>query len=382
MNRFIDRLRNRWHYALAIVALVALVFFVVIPQPVSVEIAVIDRGTVRETVVDEGRTRMREVYVVSAPVAGRVLRVAVEPGDQVQKGEALARMTRGASAFLDPRSEAEARELVAAAEARERAAIAERELAAIEDTRAQKLAESRLIAESNRDTARVRLRAALAAEAAASADRRRARSALLAAGLDGVSNAISLIAPVSGAVLSVPQKSESVVTAGTPIVTLGDPSRVDVVAEFLSQDAVRMKPGDRAFIENWGGDAVAAIVERIEPVARTKVSALGIEEQRTKVVLNFEGAIPAALSSHDYRVDARVVLEEAQNAVRVPLGALFRGGDGWAVFVVQNGRAVLRPVTLGVQDDRFRVVLAGMTAGEGVVLFPSTQVSAGTRVAN
>lgn len=171
-------------------------------------------------------------------------------------------------------------------------------------------------------------------------------------------------------------------TAGTPIVTLGDPSRVDVVAEFLSQDAVRMKPGDRAFIENWGGDAVAAIVERIEPVARTKVSALGIEEQRTKVVLNFEGAIPAALSSHDYRVDARVVLEETQNAVRVPLGALFRSGDGWAVFVVQNGRAVLRPVTLGVQDDRFRVVLAGMTAGEGVVLFPSTQVSAGIRVAN
>jgi len=252
MNRIIQIIRRRWIYVLGIAVLLALVLFTVLPQAVSVEVAVIDRGTVRASLVDEGRTRMREVYVVSAPVSGRLLRVAVEAGDRVQKGEPLARMTRGASGFLDPRSDAEARAIVAAAEARERAAIAERELASIEDARAQKLAEARLIADSDRDTARVRLRAALATEAAASAELRRARSALLDAGRDGGAGVLSLKAPASGAVLSVPQESETMITAGMPVVVLGDPSRVDVVADFLSQDAVRMRPGDRAFIENWG----------------------------------------------------------------------------------------------------------------------------------
>lgn len=385
MSSLIEQLRARWYYLLGIAALVALVVVAVMPKAVPVETAVIDRGAVRASVIDEGRTRMREVYVVSAPVAGRLLRVVVEPGDQVQKGESLARMTRSASGFLDPRSDAEARAIVTAAEARERAAVAERELASLEDARAQKLAEARLVADASRDTARARLRAALAAEAAASAELRRARSALLAAGRDGSSNTISLIAPVSGTVLSVPQESESVVAAGTPIVLLGDPSRVDVVAEFLSQDAVRMKPGGRAYIENWGerggiSSAIAAVVERIEPVARTKVSALGIEEQRTRVILNFAEAIPEPLRSHDYRIDARVVLEEIEDAVRVPLGALFRSGDGWAVYAIEGGRAVLRPVTLGIQDDRFRVVASGLTPGDVVALFPTAEVSPGRRV--
>lgn len=386
MSGFIEKIRSRWVYALGIVVLSALVVFAVLPQAVSVEVAVVDRGTVRATLVDEGRTRMREVYIVSAPVSGRLLRVAVEAGDRVQKGEPLARMTRGASGFLDPRSDAEARAIVAAAEARERAAIAERELAAIEDARAQKLAAARLIADSDRDTTRVRLRAALAAEAAAAAELRRARSALLDAGREGRAGMLSLNAPASGTVLSVPQESETMITAGMPVVVLGDPSRVDVVADFLSQDAVRMKPGDRAFIENWGergattSGAIAAVVERIEPVARTKVSALGIEEQRTRVILNFIDPPPDALRSHEYRVDARVVIAEAKDAVRVPLGALFRDGDRWAVFVIESGRARLRPVDVGVQDDRHRVVSSGLAQDEQVVIFPSPAVGDGRRI--
>jgi HlyD family secretion protein len=386
MKQFIDMIRHRWVYALGIAALIFLAVFALVPQPVSVEVATIDRGTVRASLLDEGRTRMREVYVVSAPVSGRLLRVAVEPGDRVQKNEPLARMTRGASSFLDPRSDAEARAIVAAAEARERAAVAERELAEIEEARAQKLAEARLIAEADRDTARVRLRAARAAEAAAAAELRRARSALLAAGQDGSRGTVSLQAPASGTVLSVPQESETVIAAGTPVVILGDPSRVDIVADFLSQDAVRMKPGDRALIENWGergatiSDAIAAVVERVEPVARTKVSALGIEEQRTRVILNFGDPPPDALKAHDFRVDVRVIVAEARDAVRVPVGALFRNGDGWAVYVVEGDRARLRAVKVGVQDDRFRVVAGGLNVNDAVVLFPTLAIQEGSRL--
>jgi len=380
MNRIIQIIRHRWLYVLGIAVLLALALFAVLPQAVSVEVAVVDRGMVRASLVDEGRTRLREVYVVSAPVSGRLLRVAVEAGDRVQKGEPLARMTRGASGFLDPRSDAEARAIVAAAEARERAAIAERELATIEDARAQKLAAARLIADSDRDTARVRLRAAFATEAAASAELRRARSALLDAGREGRAGVLSLNAPASGTVLSVPQESETMITAGMPVVVLGDPSRIDVVAEFLSQDAVRMKPGDRAFIENWGGAPVAAVIERIEPVARTKVSALGIEEQRTRAILDFVEPPPDVLQSHEYRVDARVIVAENRDAVRVPLGALFRDGDRWAVYVIESGRARLRPVEVGVQDDQFREIRSGLVPGDAVVLFPGSEVEDGKKI--
>lgn len=386
MKQFIDMIRHRWVYALGIAALIFLAVIALVPQPVSVEVATIDRGTVRASLLDEGRTRMREVYVVSAPVSGRLLRVAVEPGDRVQKNEPLARMTRGASSFLDPRSDAEARAIVAAAEARERAAVAERELAEIEEARAQKLAEARLIAEADRDTARVRLRAARAAEAAAAAELRRARSALLAAGQDGSRGTVSLQAPASGTVLSVPQESETVIAAGTPVVILGDPSRVDIVADFLSQDAVRMKPGDRAFIENWGergastSDVIAAVVERVEPVARTKVSALGIEEQRTRVILNFIDPPPDALKAHDFRVDVRVIVAEARDAVRVPLGALVRENEKWVVYRVQRGRAARTLVTPGIQDQAHRVVESGLNAGDAVVLFPSAMISDGARL--
>ena len=389
----LDALRSRWYYLVGTLVVLALLVVALLPPAIDVEVAIVDRGDVRATIIDEGRTRMREVYVVSAPVAGRLLRVAVEPGDVVERNDGLARMTRGVAGFLDPRSDAEARAVVGAAEARLRAAAAERELAAIEDTRAQKLAASKLIAESVRDTAMARLRAAIASEAAAAAELRRARSALLDAGLEtGLptgdqksASQITLRAPVAGTVLAVPQKSEASVVAGTPVVVLGDPARIDVVAEFLSQDAVRVQPGDRAYIENWGERGlgrgpVSARVERVEPVARTKVSALGIEEQRSRIIFEFTEPIPAPLRAHDYRVDARIVTTEVKAAVRVPLGALWRQGEGWQVFVVEQGRARLRPVTLGPQDENYRVIAAGLQPGERVVVFPTVAITDGIRV--
>lgn len=377
--------RHRFYLAGGLLVIV-LVIVAVFPSAVEVEVASVDRGSVRASLVDEGRTRMREVYVVSAPVSGRLLRVAVEPGDVVARGEPLARMTRGLAGFLDPRSDAEARAVVSAAEARERAARAERELAEIEAARAEKLATQKLIAAAALDTARARLRAALAAEAAAGAELRRARSALLAAGRDGAASTLTLNAPAAGVVLRVPQESEATVVAGTPVVVLGDPSRIDVIAEFLSQDAVRVKRGQRAFIENWGEQGlglppIAAVVERIEPVARTKVSALGIEEQRTNIVLDFVDAPPPSLRAHDFRVDVRIALEEVPDGLRVPLGALFRADEGWAVFTVREGRARLQTLEVGPQDERFRVVRKGLTEGDRVVLFPTPQVVDGVRVA-
>ncbi|MFO0509474.1 MAG: efflux RND transporter periplasmic adaptor subunit, partial [Gammaproteobacteria bacterium] len=262
--------------AIALAVVLAVAFW---PRAVEVELATVDRGTVREELVDEGRTRMREVYVVAAPVSGRLLRVAVEPGDAVRAGEGVARMTRGATGFLDARIEAEARAGLAAAGARRSAAAAERELASIEATRMTTLARDRLVAASVRDAAVTRLRAAEASEQAAIADERRARSALLSAGVGAeAGTGVSVVAaPTAGVVLRVAQESEAVVAAGTPLVVIGDPGELEVVAEFLSQDAVRLVAGARASLENWGGPPVAAVVHRVEPVARTKVSALGIE---------------------------------------------------------------------------------------------------------
>ena len=320
--------------ALALVATLVLAFW---PRAVEVELATVDRGTVREEVVDEGRTRMHEVYVVAAPISGRLLRVAVEPGDTVRAGEGVARMTRGATGFLDARIETEARASLAAASARRSAATAERELAATEAARLSALARDRLVAASANDAAATRLRAAQASEDAAVADERRARGALLSAGVGAGAGETSfaVAAPAAGLVLRIAQESESV---------------------------------------------VAAVVHRVEPVARTKVSALGIEEQRANVVLRFTAPPPAPLRAHDFRVDARVVVAEQTDVPRVPLGALFRSDGGWAVYRERDGRAERVAVQLGVQDSTYRVVSSGLAPGDRVVLFPSAAVGPGVRL--
>lgn len=371
--------------AIALVTTLAVAFW---PRAVEVELATVDRGTVREELVDEGRTRMEEVYEISAPVAGRLLRVTVEPGDAVRAGQVVARMARGATGFIDARAEAEARAAVAAAEARRVAAVADRELAAAEARRIERLAADRLVPLSALDQARARLRSAQAVEAAAAASERQSRSALLAAGsgADGASfrgaggDQVALVSPTDGVVLRVPRESEAVVAAGTPVVVVGDPAGIEVVAEFLSQDAVRLSAGAAARIEGWGGEPVAAVVHRVEPAARTKVSALGIEEQRANVVLRFKGAPPAPLRAQDYRVDVRVLVDEARDAVRVPLGALFRQGSGWAVYVLEGDKVRARQVRVSVADERFRAVVAGLAEGDRVVLFPSASVQEGVRV--
>jgi HlyD family secretion protein len=377
LQRRSRRVRIFWIVA-AVLAVVAIAFSM-LPDPIEVDVAQADRGDVRVEVVDEGRTRMHEVYIISAPVTGRVLRVNVEPGDQVGAGAVVARMSRAAAGFLDTRSALQARAAVTAAEAQLRSANSELALAEREHRRNTELVAAKLISTSAADQSEARLNAARAARDAAKAEVERARSALLEADRIGGSM-VDVTSPSAGRVLRVPQESEAVVAAGAPIVEVGDPNLVEVVAEFLSQDAVRMQPGARAQIENWGGSPLPAVVDRVEPVARTKISALGVEEQRTNVILQFNPHPPEPLQAHDFRVDARVVIDEAKNAIRVPLGALFRTGEGWSVYKVVDDKAVLAAVEPAQSDGRFRAITSGVSEGDKVIVFPSSTVSDGVRV--
>ena len=371
--------RVRIFWIAAAVVIVIAIGLSMLPDAVDADIAKADRGDVRVEVVDEGRTRMHDIYIVSAPITGRVLRVEVEPGDEVAAGAILARMSRAAAGFLDTRSDLQARAGVTAAEAQLRSADAELALAEREHKRNTELVAANLISKAATDQSEARLNAARAARDAARAEVQRARSAVLDPSRTerGIVNVTS---PSPGRVLRVPQESEAVIQTGTPIVEVGDPRHVEVIAEFLSQDAVKMRAGAPAQIENWGGPPLPAVVDRVEPVAHTKISALGVEEQRTNVILQFKDKPADSLQAHDFRVDVRVVVGEAKNAIRVPLGALYRRGNGWALFKVVDGRAKLTEVQVAEADPHFRAVTAGVTEGDELIVFPGSSVSDGVRI--
>ncbi len=371
------RVRNIWIGVIVLAA--GVIAWGMWPRPTDMDFATIDSGDIRVELVDEGRTRMHDVYVVSAPVSGRVLRVEVEPGDTVAKGAIIARMTQAAAGFLDTRSDLSARAGVDAAAAALRAADTDLALARREHERNRTLAAQKLVAQAALDFSQARLDSAQAARDASQADLKRAQSALQPAERLAGGN-IVIRAPVAGSVLRVPQKSENVVPVGSPLIEIGDRGHVEVVAEFLSQDAVRMRAGQNATIENWGGPPLAAKVDRIEPVARLKISALGVEEQRTNVVLQFVDQAAASALGHEFRVDVRVAVEDAGNVLRAPLGALFRRGNGWAAYKVVDGRARLVEVTTGIADTNYRQITGGLAAGDQVILFPGDSVTEGLRV--
>ena len=377
LQRRSRRVRIFWIAAAAVVVIA--ITLSMLPNAVEADLAKADRGDVRVEVVDEGRTRMHDIYIVSAPITGRVLRVEVEPGDEVAAGAVLARMSRAAAGFLDTRSDLQARAVVTATQAQLRSAQADLDLAEREHKRNTELVAANLISKAAADQSEARLNAARAARDAARAEVERARSALLDPSRmeKGIVNVTS---PSAGRVLRRPQESEAVIQIGTPIVEVGDPRHVEVIAEFLSQDAVQMRSGAPAQIENWGGSPVPAVVDRVEPVAHTKISALGVEEQRTNVILQFKEPPPESLQAHDFRVDVRVIVREAKNAVRVPLGALFRHGSGWALYKVVDGRAQLTEVQVAEADPHFRAVTSGIGEGDAVIVFPGGTVADGVRI--
>jgi HlyD family secretion protein len=341
---------------------------------------VIDRGLVQQDIVDEGRTRIHDVFVISAPVAGRLERIVLKAGDAVTRGQVVATIAPADPALLDTRVAAESQATIAAAQAAQRAAEAAADLAQRDQSRVARLAAQGFASQAALDSANMALRSARANAAARRADVARAQAA---AGLSGARArvATTVRAPSSGRVLRLLQESEAVIGAGTPLIEVGDPRDMEVVAEFLSQDVAQMPAGAAAWIENWGGgEPIPARVERVEPYAHTKISALGVEEQRVNVVLRLVRPEAAPILGHEFRVDVRVVLAQANNALRVPVDALVRNGEGWEVFRVERGRARVRAVKTGLGGDRYRVIESGLLPGDKVILFPSDAVKDGESV--
>lgn len=383
-----------WLFGILMVgALLAVAFW---PQEIAVDLGEVTRSTLQVTIDEEGETRVRRRFVVSAPVTARVLRIELEPGDPVVRDKTvIAELQPETPALLDARSRAEAEAAAAAARAvlgrtraeveRARADLArlERELDRERDLDASGLTTRQAVdlREADVDAARETLRAAEFASASAASDLTRAE-ARLAPSTGGGRRVLSVTAPIDGVVLRRLRESEGLVPAGEPLVELGDPSDLEIVADLLSTDAVRVQPGASVLIDQWGGDTVLrARVRRIEPAGFTKISALGVEEQRVNVVLDLEDAAGAWVRLGDgYRVEVRIIVWEEADVVTVPTSALFRRGDAWAVFVADAGRARLAPVTIGQRSQTHAEVTGGLSPGDQVVLHPGDTLSDGTRL--
>jgi len=373
----------------------ALLILALLPDPVEVEVEPVRLGSLEVWIEEDGRTRAVDRYLVTAPVAGRLDRIALREGAHVPAGAAIARVE---PLPLDPRLRGQLQAQLTAAVARERAAataIAQAKAAAAQAARElerrRRLAEQGALAteQLERYALELRLReeeveAAQQAAAAAAAEVASARSALLDAGTGAAgtpaSGVVAVRAPVAGTVLRVPERSARTVAQGEPLLEIGDADVLEIVVDVLSTDAVRIRPDMPAEIHGWGGEPLAACVARVEPAAFTRVSALGVEEQRVNVVLSLKEVPPPGLGD-GYRVDARVLVWAADAVLIAPAAALFRAGDGWRAFVVEDGRARLRDVGVGERSGSSMQVLTGLAEGDLVIRFPSDALEDGTRVA-
>jgi len=382
--------------ALMLLGLVGLVLFAFRRRPIEVDIGTIRRGPLQVTIDVEGKTRVRERLVVSSPLAGTLLRPRLRAGDCVEANAVLAQLRPVAPPLLDlrTRAEVEARARSAADATRQAEATLARarsvlELAVREMNRARALATAGSISKDAldraefEDSARAReVEVAEHALAAARHDREVARAALLQTrGLAPGGEQWDITSPVSGAVLRVFQENEAVVQPGTPLFELGDVENLEVIAEVLTTDAVAIQPGAPVIVERWGGPRpLHARVRRVEPSAFTKVSALGVEEQRVNVLADFEDSAQARQGLSDgYRVELRIIVADVRDALLVPVSATFRRGASSAVFVLANGRARLREIQLGRRNENDAVVLGNASAGEQVVLYPGEALRDGTR---
>jgi HlyD family secretion protein len=382
--------------AAVVLALIAWGFW---PRAELAETAVVARGPLAVTVEEEGRTRVRDRYVLYAPVAGYLRRVELDVGDAVEAGAVLATLDPLRPATLDQRSRAEAEARVAAAraeltrrEAAARQAEAEAELATSEFARTESLLARNLVSRSQFDEAKSRMRAAAAAQRAATAaidvgryelDAALASLRFTASGQPGRSlEAVPVRAPVAGRMLAIHQESAGVVASGQPLLEVGDPAGLEVVVEVLSRDAVRIAPGGRVLLERWGGETpLEGVVRTVEPTGFTKVSALGVEEQRVRVIADLASPPESWQRLGDgYRVEASFVVWESADALIVPASALFRSDDGWAAFVVEGGRARERAVTPGHGSGLLTEVGAGLEEGTTVIVHPGDAISDGVRV--
>jgi HlyD family secretion protein len=366
------------------------------PQPVVVEFGEAVRAPMRVTIEQEGRTRVVDRYVVTAPVGGYARRITLEAGDAVEAGTPLVALEPQRSEVLDARRRAEAEARVAAAQAntgaveqRVLAAEAAAELAQRELRRLRALRASghvsaeavdRAAAEDRRAAAE--LRSANFGVATARHELEAARTALGYAAAGGSGEPVVVRAPVAGRVLRIPRKSEGPVAEGQALLEIGDPRALEVEVDVLSADAVRISPGSRVLFERWGGDgALEGRVRVIEPSGFTKVSALGVEEQRVWVIVDFSSpAAQWARLGDAYRVEASFIVWEEADVLQIPASAVFRDGDGWAAFVAEDGRAARRRVELGQRTGLVAQVVAGIREGERVIVHPDDRLRDGVEV--
>jgi HlyD family secretion protein len=371
------------------------------PQPVNVEVATVTRNPLRVSVDEDGRTRIKERYVVAAPLAGHLLRIGFDPGDSVTRGETvLAMIEPNPPDILDVRTVAQAEAKVRAARAawdraqplldraREQLDFAQREL-----ERTQKLAKTNSATKRDVEHAEMLHRtgmhdytAARHAQDIAQFELELAQAALVRVQPADPGPAddrrLPILAPITGQVLRLFQQSATVVRSGDRLLEVGDPADLEIEVDVLSNDAVRIKSGDRAFLEQWGGERpLPATVRRIEPSGFTKISALGVEEQLVNVILDLDDPPEQRRELGDaFRVEARIVIWEQDDVLQISTGALFRRGGQWAVFAVRGDRAELRTIEIGRRNSLAAQIVAGLEAGDEVILHPSDKVRDGVQV--
>ncbi len=382
--------------------LLGLLVFAFIPEAEKVDMADVSRGDVLITLDGEGKTRIRDIYVVSSPIEGRVMRIQSEPGDVVKAGKTIiANMSPADPRFLDKRSETQARADVQGAEAAKGLsaskvdrAQAELAFAQAEYKRSEKLFKNGNVSISRLEQNDLQVKMRKAEVETARADLKVMESRLVAARAQLVQPSgatdnngdgrcqVCVHAPVDGKVLRILHESEGVIPMGTPLVEIGDPEDMEIVIEMLSRDAVKVQSGDIALIKRWGGVRdIRAQVRIVEPSGYTKISALGVEEQRVNVILDFIDPIVEWRSLGDaFRVEASIIVDRAENALFVPVSALFRHNEHWSAFVVRDGRAELQPVTVGRKNDRQAEVLKGLVESDRVIIHPGNNVMDGTRI--
>ncbi len=391
---------SRWLPWIVGSGLLALIVVGLLPKPLPAEIAVVSRGDLRVTVNEEGMTRVKNRHVIASPVAGQLRRIDWKPGAVVEAGKTvLAVLESGGADILDARSLVQAEARVRAAEAAVAQAVAQRARAVAnanlqrEDFARQKtLFASGALSRQEFDAAETRAtttaqeaRAAEFAGQIAEFEAAQARALLLRgqpAGVGARGEPLVILSPVSGRVLRVMQESERLVTAGFALLEVGDPTDLEARIEVLSRDGVAIQPGARVQLEQWGGPvALNARVRVVEPSAFTKVSALGVEEQRVYVIVDFTDPLEVRRSLGDnYRVEARIETWSGQNILKVPSGALFQRGAQWQTYVEEGKRAMLRTVRVGRSSGRETEILEGLSEGQNVVVYPGDQISNGSRI--
>ena len=383
---------------LIVAILIVAIYFAVRTPPIDVDTAEVVKAPLLVTIDDEGETRVREIYVVAAPISGELQRVNLEAGDPVVAGQTVvARIMPAQPDFLNSRGEAEIRAQIQARQANVQSssarisqAQADRKLAAANFERIDALYERGFATRTAHDAARAardgsaaRLNEASGALEVAQSELRAARARLTApsSGNRG-GKAFDVRSPESGSVLRLVRESETMVSAGSPIMELGNSRDIEIVTDLLSSDAVKIKVGSEVLIDNWGGDKpLKGKVQRIEPFGFTKISALGVEEQRVNVIIDIVD--PQAVRErlgHGYRVIVRVVEWSGKNVLQVPISALFRDKGQWSVFAMRGGKAELVPVKIGRMNDERAQILEGLRTGASVILHPSEKIEDGSSV--